>query len=79
MPNKVSDVQEIGQRVNQAITFVGGVKLTFRGVDPSKTQQGILTHLHLDDGRTIYINPTNVLAIEITIVENSPNKNNIGG
>lgn len=63
---KVSDVQEIAELVDQRITFVGGVKLSFRGVVPSTIQQGIFTHMKMADGRTVMVNPSNVLAIEVT-------------
>lgn len=64
--NKVSDVQEIADLVDQRITFVGGVKLSFRGVIAGSIEQGIFTHMKMQDGRTVMINPSNVLAIEIT-------------
>lgn len=64
--NKVSDVQEIGNLVNQRITFIGGVKLSYRGIISSSIEQGIFTHMKMKDGRNIYINPSNVLAIEST-------------
>ena len=66
---KVSDVQEIAELVDQRITFVGGVKLSFRGIIPDSIQQGIFTHMKMADGRTVMVNPTNVLAIEITKYE----------
>jgi hypothetical protein len=64
--DKVSDVQEVAELVNQRITFVGGVKLSYRGVIAGSIEQGIFTHMKMQDGRTIMINPANVLAIEIT-------------
>ncbi len=63
---KVSDVQEIGNFVDQRFTFIGGVKLSYRGVDANSIEQGIFTHFKMKDGRTVMIKPENVLAIEIT-------------
>ncbi len=65
MSNHTSDVIEIGKLVDQRITFVGGVKLSFRGIKTNTIQQGIFTHMEMVDGRTVMINPSNVLAIEI--------------
>lgn len=74
---QVSDVEEIGKLVDQRITFVGGIKLSFRGIISTKIEQGIFTHMTMKDGRTVMVNPGNVLAIEIT--ENSPgNSSNKG-
>lgn len=63
---KVSDVQEVSELVDQKITYIGGVKLSFRGVIASSIEQGVFTHMKMNDGRMIMINPNNVLSIEIT-------------
>lgn len=68
---KVSDVQEVADLVNQRVTFIGGVKLSFRGIITSSIEQGIFTHMKMKDGRTVMINPSNVLSIEITKNEQS--------
>ena len=42
-----------------------GVKRTFEGVSTSKIKQGQMTKLELKDGRTVLVNDTNVLCIEV--------------
>lgn len=64
--NKVSDVQEIGDLIDQRIISNSGIKISYRGIIASSIEQGIFTHMKMKDGRTVMVNPTNVLAIEIT-------------
>ena len=65
MKDLQSSLKEKGDYVIQIIHFVGGVKRTFEGVSTSKIKQGQMTKLELKDGRTVLVNDSNVLCIEV--------------
>jgi|TARA_B100000315_G_scaffold235859_1_gene251114 hypothetical protein len=65
MKDLQSSLREKGDYVIQIIHFVGGVKRTFEGVSTSKIKQGQMTKLELKDGRTVLVNDSNVLCIEV--------------
>ena len=65
MKDLQSSLREKGDYVIQIIHFVGGVKITFEGVSTSKIKQGQMTKLELKDGRTVLVNDSNVLCIEV--------------
>lgn len=65
LPNLLSSVRQKGKLVTQIITFIGGYKKTFRGIDTDKIEQGEFTHLELKDGRLVLVNTPNVLLIEV--------------
>ena len=65
MKDLQSSLREKGDYVTQIIHFVDGVKRTFEGVSTSKIKQGQMTKLELKDGRTVLVNDTNVLCIEV--------------
>ena len=65
MKDLQSSLIEKGDYVTQIIHFVDGVKRTFEGVSTSKIKQGQMTKLELKDGRTVLVNDTNVLCIEV--------------
>ena len=65
MKDLQSSLKEKGDYVIQIIHFVGGVKRTFEGVSTSKIKQGQITKLELKDGRTVLVNDSNVLCIEV--------------
>ena len=65
MKDLQSSLREKVDYVIQIIHFVGGVKRTFEGVSTSKIKQGQMTKLELKDGRTVLVNDSNVLCIEV--------------
>ena len=65
MKDLQSSLRKKGDYVIQIIHFVGGVKRTFEGVSTSKIKQGQMTKLELKDGRTVLVNDSNVLCIEV--------------
>jgi hypothetical protein len=65
MKDLQSSLREKGDYVIQIIHFVNGVKRTFEGVSTSKIKQGQMTKLELKDGRTVLVNDSNVLCIEV--------------
>ena len=65
MKDLQSSLRAKGDYVIQIIHFVGGVKRTFEGVSTSKIKQGQMTKLELKDGRTVLVNDSNVLCIEV--------------
>jgi len=65
MKDLQSSLREKGDYVTQIIHFVDGVKRTFEGVSTSKIKQGQMTKLELKDGRTVLVNDSNVLCIEV--------------
>ena len=65
MKDLQSSLRAKGDYVIQIIHFVGGVKRTFEGVSTSQIKQGQMTKLELKDGRTVLVNDSNVLCIEV--------------
>jgi|TARA_R100000664_G_C2678990_1_gene87824 hypothetical protein len=60
-----SSLKSKGKYVTQIIHFKDGVKRTFNGIITSSIKQGQFTKLELKDGRSVLINDSNVLCIEV--------------
>ena len=65
MKDLQSSLKKKGKYVTQIIHFKDGVKRTFEGVSTHEIKQGQMTKLELKDGRTVLVNDSNVLCIEV--------------
>jgi hypothetical protein len=60
-----SSTERKGKIVTQIVTFIGGVKKTFRGVKTETIEQSQFTKFETLDGRMVMIHDVNVLFVEV--------------